>query len=72
MWLRCREHVFLVLVQETIEGNKEEAVKLKEQAILKLGSVLAKNGFAEGDVNYWCLHSLLYRSTSGYTLHIEA
>ena len=51
MWLRCREHVFLVLVQETIEGNKEEAVKLKEQAILKLGSVLAKNGFAEGDVN---------------------
>ena len=28
--------------------GREEAVKVKELSILKLGSVLAKHGFAEG------------------------
>ena len=30
------------------EEGKEEAVKIKEQAILLLGKILAKHGFAEG------------------------
>ena len=30
------------------EANKEEAVKVKELSLLKLGAVLAKHGFAEG------------------------
>ena len=29
--------------------RREEAIKVKEQSILKLGSVLAKHGFAEGE-----------------------
>lgn len=31
------------------EDRREEAIKVKEQSILKLGSVLAKHGFAEGE-----------------------
>ena len=30
-------------------SSREEAVKIKEQAILLLGQVLAKHGFAEGE-----------------------
>ena len=39
------------VVHASIEGageGREEAVKIKEQAILLLGKVLAKHGFAEG------------------------
>ncbi len=33
-----------------LEGEfKEESVKVKELAILKLGATLAKNGFVEGE-----------------------
>ena len=32
------------------EGEKEEAVKVKELAILKLGELFARNGFAEGEI----------------------
>ena len=35
-------------VQAPLEGSKEEGTKVKELAILKLGQVLASNGFAEG------------------------
>ena len=32
------------------EKGREEAVKVKEQAILLLGKVLAKHGFGEGNM----------------------
>ena len=36
-------------VDEVPVGGREEAVRVKEQSILKLGEVLAKYGFAEGE-----------------------
>ena len=37
----------LLIVNLPLEGPREEAVKVKEVAILKLGEVLAKHGFAD-------------------------
>lgn len=31
-----------------MEGNKEEVIKLKELAVLKLGATLAKHGMGNG------------------------
>lgn len=39
---------YVYTVQAPLEGSKEEGTKVKELAILKLGQVLASNGFAEG------------------------
>ena len=40
-------------VNAEVDGEgREEAVKIKEQAILLLGKVLAKHGFAEGKKIY--------------------
>jgi hypothetical protein len=39
---------FLFLVKRDIQENDEEAVQVKEQSILELGSLLAKTGQAAG------------------------
>ena len=45
----CHFHACVHAVSQEVEGEgREEAVKVKEQAILLLGKVLAKHGFAEG------------------------
>ena len=36
-------------MDEAPEGGREEAVRVKEQSILRLGEVLAKHDFAEGE-----------------------
>ena len=41
------------LVNSPLEGQREEAVKVKEVAILKLGEVLAKHGFADSTLRIW-------------------
>ena len=45
-----------------LEGPREEAVKVKEIAILKLGEVLAKHGFADSTlrVRAWWICTLQY------------
>lgn len=37
------------LVKRDVQENDEEAVQVKEQSILELGSLLAKTGQAEGE-----------------------
>lgn len=37
-----------LLVNAPLDSQREEGVKVKEVAILKLGEVLAKHGFADG------------------------
>lgn len=48
-----RNHCYLSTVafsvDEAPEGGREEAVRVKEQSILRLGEVLAKHDFAEGE-----------------------
>ena len=48
------------------EDGREEAVKVKELSILKLGSVLAKHGFAEGE------HVAHLRLTDSYSTGLRS
>lgn len=41
--------LFLFPVKRDVQENDEEAVQVKEQSILELGSLLAKTGQAEGE-----------------------
>lgn len=40
---------FIFPVKRDVQENDEEAVQVKEQSILELGSLLAKTGQAEGE-----------------------
>lgn len=40
--------MFIFTVKRDVQENDEEAVQVKEQSILELGSLLAKTGQAEG------------------------
>ena len=50
--IQINAHPSLVAVplEDMREGEKEEPVKVKELAILKLGELFARNGFAEGEI----------------------
>lgn len=41
--------LFFSPVKRDVQENDEEAVQVKEQSILELGSLLAKTGQAEGE-----------------------
>lgn len=51
---------FLLTVSAPNEDDKEEAIKLKEIAILKLGETLAKHQMAEGFKFYGCGYQCHY------------
>lgn len=48
---------FLLPVKRDIQENDEEAVQVKEQSILELGSLLAKTGQAAGKCYKWIAFS---------------